>query len=64
MTRNILRLVMTDDTLNIIEMNIIAFLKKWSLPCSLLFGTVMYLLFGYVPALEPIGNVAGPLLLR
>lgn len=60
MTRNILRPVMTDDTLNIIEMNIIAFLKKWSLPCSLLFGTVMYLLFGYVPALEPIGNVAGP----
>ena len=42
------------------NMNIIAFFKKWSLPCSLLFGTVMYLLFGYVPILEPIGNVAGP----
>ena len=41
-------------------MNIFAFIKKWSLPCSLLFGTVVYLLFAKVPFLEPIGNVAGP----
>lgn len=41
-------------------MSIISFLKKWSLPCSLAFGTVVYLLFANIPFLEPVGNVAGP----
>lgn len=42
-------------------MIILSFFKKWSLPCSLLFGTVVYLLFAYIPLLEPVGDVAGPL---
>lgn len=41
-------------------MGIISFFKKWSLPCSLLFGTGAYLLFAKLPLLEPIGNVVGP----
>lgn len=41
-------------------MHIMSFFKKWSLPCSLAFGTVVYLLFANVPVLEPIGTVAGP----
>lgn len=41
-------------------MNIIAFAKKWSLPCSLMVGTVVYLLFANVSVLEPFGEIAGP----
>lgn len=41
-------------------MSILSFFKKWSLPCSLTFGTVVYLLFANIPFLEPVGNVAGP----
>lgn len=43
-----------------LHMKTTAFFKKWSLPCSLLFGTIVYLLFANVPFLEPIGDVAGP----
>lgn len=42
-------------------MKFLAFFKKWSLPCSLLFGTICYLLFANIPILEPIGNIVGPL---
>ena len=41
-------------------MNIIAFAKKWSLPCSLMVGTVVYLLFANISVLEPFGEIAGP----
>ena len=41
-------------------MNIIAFAKKWSLPCSLIVGTVVYLLFANISVLEPFGEIAGP----
>ena len=43
-------------------MNIVKFFRKFSLPSSLVIGTVGYLLFAKVPILEPIGDVAGPLL--
>ena len=43
-------------------MNIVQFFRKFSLPSSLAIGTVGYLLFAKVPILEPIGDVAGPLL--
>ena len=43
-------------------MSLIAFFKQWSLPLSLLIGVIGYLLFGYVPLLQPIGEVVGPLL--
>ena len=41
-------------------MSIIAFIKKWTLICALVFGTVVYLLFSEVPLLQPIGNTVGP----
>lgn len=43
-------------------MSLIAFFKQWSLPMSLLIGIIGYLLFAYVPLLQPIGEVVGPLL--
>lgn len=43
-------------------MNIVKFFKKFSLPSSLAIGTVGYLLFAEVPMLEPVGEVAGPML--
>ena len=43
-------------------MSLIAFFKQWSLPLSLLIGVIGYLLFAYVPLLQPIGDVVGPLL--
>ena len=42
-------------------MQIIALLKKWTLLCALVFGTVVYLLFSEVPLLQPFGNAVGPL---
>lgn len=42
-------------------MAIVLFIKKWTLLCSLIFGTVVYLLFSEVSFLQPIGNVCGPL---
>lgn len=41
----------------------IGFFKRFSLPVSLIVGTVFYLLFSQIEMLEPIGDVAGPLLL-
>ena len=43
-------------------MSLIAFFKHCSLPLSLLIGVIGYLLFAYVPLLQPIGEVVGPLL--
>lgn len=41
-------------------MSIKSFIKEWSLPVSLCFGTVVYLLFANVPALVPVGDAAEP----
>lgn len=43
-------------------MDIIKFIKKWSLPVAICFGTAMYLLFSRVDALVPAGDVIGPVL--
>lgn len=37
-------------------MGIIKFLKEWTLPCAITFGTSVYLLFRYMPALDEAGN--------
>ena len=37
-------------------MGIIKFLKEWTLPCAITFGTAVYLLFRYMPALDEAGN--------
>ena len=43
-------------------MSLITFVRKWTLLCALVFGTVVYLLFSGVPLLQPVGDAAGPLL--
>ena len=45
-------------------MNIIAFLKKWTLPSGLVIGAAVYLLFSRIAPLQPIGNVVGPILVK
>lgn len=41
-------------------MRIIAFFKKWTLPCSIVTGAVVYLLFSNIPFLVPTGDFWGP----
>ena len=36
------------------------FLKDWTLPVAIVLGTLCYLLFYYVPALDAAGNWFGP----
>jgi len=36
------------------------FLKNWTLPVAIVVGSVLYLLFAYVPPLEPAAQVLGP----
>lgn len=43
-----------------ITMGIIKFVKEWTLPCAMVFGAAMYLLFTEIPALVPFGHMAGP----
>lgn len=43
-------------------MEIITFIKKWTLPCSMIFGACIYLLFSEISFLIPIGDTAGPFL--
>ena len=39
------------------------FFRKFALPCSLVMGTVGYLIFANVPFLEPLGETVGPYLI-
>ena len=41
-------------------MKLIHFIKEWTLPCAMVFGAAMYLLFTEIPALAPLGEAAGP----
>ena len=45
------------------NMSVLAFIKRWALMVSLLFGIASYLLFANMPLLIPIGNVVGPVLI-
>lgn len=38
----------------------LAFFRKFALPCSLVLGALLYLLFANVPFLEPLGDAVGP----
>lgn len=42
--------------------SIIRFVKEWTLPVAMTVGTVVYLVFYYVPQLEAAGNCLGPVL--
>ncbi len=44
-------------------MEILSFIRRFALPCSLVLGAVGYLLFAYIPLLEPVGDAVGPYLL-
>jgi BASS family bile acid:Na+ symporter len=41
-------------------MNIIQFLKDWTLPAAITVGTVCYLTFNYVPQLDTLGDALSP----
>lgn len=41
-------------------MEIIKFVKEWTLPCAMVFGASVYLLFSEVAFLEPVGSAVGP----
>lgn len=45
-------------------MGIISFLKKWTLPCSMVFGALVYILFTTVSPLVPIGTALAPYALQ
>lgn len=45
-------------------MEILAFVRKWSLAVSLCFGAAMYLLFSRIGTLAPIGDAIGPVLVE
>lgn len=45
-------------------MNILDFLKKWTLPSGLVIGATVYLLFSRIAPLQPIGEAVGPLLVK
>lgn len=45
-------------------MGVIQFVKKWTLPCSMVFGACVYLLFREVKPLSPVGDLLGPFFLE
>lgn len=45
-------------------MEIIKFVKQWTLPCAMVFGACVYLLFSEVSPLVPIGDAVGPLFIE
>lgn len=43
---------------------VLSFVKKWTLLCAMLVGSVLYLLFSDVPLLQPMGDMLGPALVE
>jgi len=43
-------------------MQIIKFLKEWTLPAAITLGTTVYLVFRYIPALDRAGDVLSPVI--
>ena len=41
-------------------MRIIKFIKQWTLLCSIVFGSLVYLLFTHIEILTPFGDFIGP----
>lgn len=41
------------------KLDIIGFLKRWTLPSAIVIGATGYLVFGCIPALDPVGEVLG-----
>lgn len=45
-------------------MKFFSFFRKFALPCSLVLGALGYLIFAYIPFLQPLGDVVGPRLVE
>lgn len=45
-------------------MKVFSFFRKFALPCSLVLGALGYLIFAYIPFLQPLGDVVGPRLVE
>ncbi len=43
-------------------MDIVRFIKDWTLPISIFLGSLIYLVFAYVPVLDPVSVVMAPIL--
>lgn len=43
-------------------MGILNFLKNWTLPAAMCCGTIVYLIFAWVPALDEMGDTLGPII--
>ena len=43
-----------------LSMRIIKFIKQWTLLCSIVFGSLVYLLFTHIEVLTPFGDFIGP----
>lgn len=45
-------------------MKFFSFFRKFALPCSLVLGALGYLIFAYIPFLQPLGDAVGPRLVE
>ena len=45
-------------------MKVFSFFRKFALPCSLVLGALGYLIFVYIPFLQPLGDAVGPRLVE
>lgn len=45
-------------------MKFFSFFRKFALPCSLVMGALGYLIFAYIPFLQPLGDAVGPRLVE
>lgn len=45
-------------------MKAFSFFRKFALPCSLVLGALGYLIFAYIPFLQPLGDAVGPRLVE
>lgn len=43
-------------------MGILNFLKNWTLPAAMCCGTIVYLIFAWIPALDEMGDTLGPII--
>lgn len=45
-------------------MQVIRFIKNWTLPCSIVMGAVIYFIFAGIPALDPASTFLAPIMAR
>ena len=45
-------------------MKVLNFIKEWTLPCAMVLGAGVYLLFSEISLLQPVGNAVGPVIME